>query len=64
MAGTLELSQAAKTDVRGVKGSLVPRSPTPPGNEARSKVTDQYLPVKNKHGWQLGLHTRYETLNH
>ena len=64
MAGTLELSQAAKTDVRGVKGSLVPGPPTRPGNEARSRDKDQHLPVKNKHGWQLGLHTRYETLNH
>jgi len=58
----LELSQAAKMDVRRVKGSLVPRPPTRPGNEARSRVKDQHLPVKNKHGWQLGLYTRCETL--
>jgi len=50
VAGTLELSQAAKMDARGVKGSLVPRSPTWPGNEARSRVKDQHLPVKNKNG--------------
>ena len=57
----LELSQAAKMDARRVKRSLVP---TQPGNEARSRVKDQHLPVKNKHGWQLGLYTRCETLNH